>query len=755
MNTLKRLGPLALLTALAVVVYHALLFRPGEISHGASSDLAQFFLPRFLWAVDFVKTTGRLPLWDSYTFSGMPFVGNMQSPGWYPPNWFGLVLPPWMFFNLYYVAHALGAGLACYALARRLGMSRAAAAFVAVVYQTSGFYTAHVYAGHAAHMGNYPWLPLQLLAAHEMVRSRRAVWSVALAATGAIQLISGHPQFFLYSITFVAAFAIVEWWSAGRKKFVKTAALGILAVALLFGLAAVVFLPGMEFAGLMGGARSAPLGYARSFSIAPADVARLLFGRRPGLEMAQLPIMWESCGYVGMMTLALAGAGFWLGRKKTLERFLAISAVCAVLFATGKSGYLYYFFYYVVPGYATFRAPARMLMVFTMAVSLLAGLGIDGLLALAAPRKKAGLAFAGCVAGAVVAMTLLLRFGGPFSAAWGDAAWAFRKPTVIAAFVLMLGGAAACGFRLAGAGWIATAAVAFDLAAFGMPLVQTIPFDKLLWPSEIVKRVASDKRPFRVIHYGETIMAAHLTRARIEVVQRCYDASMLGHFEALSRGRRASLEQHPDFCRLLNVRYMICPGRRKANQFSLVTEEPAPGGGVPNALMRFEDFTSRVFVVGCTRKRPPETPLVMALAKTELTREALVEQDEALVSGEPRHIEGEVTSYEPGKLAATVELDRAGYLVVSEIWHPGWRIYENGRALPVYRTDGALLGTPLGPGRHDVRIVYDPASIRIGRMASMISLLLAVVISAVSLRGKRAGTGEPSPPKGPAEDGES
>ena len=731
------LAPAGLLIGLAVVVYHALLFRPGEISYGASSDLELFFLPRMLWAADFAKTFLRVPRWDPFSYSGMPFIGNMQSPGYYPFNWLVLALPAWRFFSLYLVAHALAGGGFTYVLGRRLGFGRAAASLAAIVYQTSGFYVAHLYAGHIAHMGNTPWLPLEVLAALEIVRRRQLIWVAVLALAGALQFLSGHPQFFVYSLTFAFAFALVDWLARPDKAPKRTVPLAALALALLLGLSAVELLPGLEFAGTMEGARQAPLGYSGSFSLSGPDVARLLFGRRIGFDMASLPTYWETCGFVGMLTIALAAAGAWFGRKRHAETFLAVSAVVSVLFAMGPSGGVYYFFYYVIPGYATFRAPARMLLVFTLAAALLAAYGLEGFARLRAPRLKCAGLFVGFALAATALVVAALRTVGWVSGAWGDAAWAFRQPWTIAAAVVSVAAAGAVAARLRGAAWLAVGAVALDLAAFAWPLVQTVPQDELLWPSKIIQHVAADERPFRIIHSTDSLMVAHLTRAGIESVQCSHDASMFGHFERLMRGRKKDLDRYLDYCRLMNVRYLITRGRKDAPGFEQVMEESPPDGNMPNVLYRFKDHRGRAFVVGRTRRLPEGKPLVTAMNDLEAAREAYVEDDAAVMGGEPSDTPARVTAYTVDEMTVEVTLDRPGYLVVSQIWHPGWKILSERGALRVYRTDGALLGTPLEAGRHTLRIVYDPASIRIGRVVTLVALALTIitlVAGAVTLR---------------------
>jgi len=727
-----------------LIVFNSLIFTSGRIAaYGLANDLKLFFLPRLLWSVKFVQTYFRVPLWDPFTFSGLPFVGNMQSPVYYPPNWMSLVMAPWRFFNLYFVAHSLGAGLAAYALARRMKLSEAASAVCALAYQASGFYIAHLYAGHAGHLGNYPWLPLQLLAAWELVRTRKARWAVGLAAFGAIQFISGHPQFFMYSMTFVAAFTIVVWFAEGRRELVKMVFMLLLALALLVGFSAFWLLPGLEFRNLMPNPGRAPLEYATAYSMTVSDVARLAFGRRSAFLTTNLPTFWETCGYAGMITLVLAGAGAWLGRKKALTLFLAVAAILTVLFSMGREGGVFYFFYYVVPGYSGFRAPSRMLMVYTIAVALLAGFGLDAFLRLGASRAKSGLILVGCAVAAAVALFLAMRFLRDLDGAWADAFWAFRRPPAIIAAIATVLGLLAVAFRIPAAGWVVLVALAVDLGSFAMPLIKTVPYGDLLWSSKMVDKLAAEEKPFRITmpRPDNRLTKAQLAENWIEATQLSHDASGLAHFDQLMVGKRGSLhkKRNAHYCRLLNIKYLISRGAMDAPGFEKVMEEKPPNAGMPNVLYRFKDYHSRAFLVGQTLWLPGSQPgyegkrvtLKKSLEEIDLMESAYVEETAAIFGTGPWHKEAEIKDYKVDEFYVEVETEKSAYLVISQIWHPGWKIMNGSLECPVYRTDGALLGTPLAAGKYRLKVFYNPKSIHIGRWITAITVLLTIVVSII------------------------
>jgi hypothetical protein len=68
--------------------------------------------------------------------------------------------------------------------------------------------------------------------------------------------------------------------------------------------------------------------------------------------------------------------------------------------------------------------------------------------------------------------------------------------------------------------------------------------------------------------------------------------------------------------------------------------------------------------------------------------------------------------------AGELTLDTANaarrFLVISEIWHPGWQVRVDGRRADLFRTDIALQGLWLDAGEHHVEIFFWPSGLSWG-----------------------------------------
>ncbi|OQY80104.1 MAG: hypothetical protein B6D41_21630, partial [Chloroflexi bacterium UTCFX4] len=76
-----------LLGALTAGFFWQLLFAPNVWMPAGGGDLAGFLYPTYAFAQSWLGR-GVLPLWNPYIFGGMPFVGDIQSALFYPPNLF-------------------------------------------------------------------------------------------------------------------------------------------------------------------------------------------------------------------------------------------------------------------------------------------------------------------------------------------------------------------------------------------------------------------------------------------------------------------------------------------------------------------------------------------------------------------------------------------------------------------------------------------------------------------------------------------
>ena len=88
----------------------------------------------------------------------------------------------------------------------------------------------------------------------------------------------------------------------------------------------------------------------------------------------------------------------------------------------------------------------------------------------------------------------------------------------------------------------------------------------------------------------------------------------------------------------------------------------------------------------------------------------------------------EILKYTDGKIEISCKSDEDGFLVLNDLYYPGWRAFVDGKETPIYKTDYILRSIYLETGVHNVTFIYRPRSIIYGTLISVCSLLFYGII---------------------------
>ena len=94
--------------------------------------------------------------------------------------------------------------------------------------------------------------------------------------------------------------------------------------------------------------------------------------------------------------------------------------------------------------------------------------------------------------------------------------------------------------------------------------------------------------------------------------------------------------------------------------------------------------------------------------------------------------------YAPDSILLSAESSSPGYLFLSEIFYPGWKASIDGRPETILRGNYLFRVIPITAGRHQVRFLFDPQTIKLG---AGISVLTALAVLGILIRSflKRRG----------------
>ena len=117
-----------------------------------------------------------------------------------------------------------------------------------------------------------------------------------------------------------------------------------------------------------------------------------------------------------------------------------------------------------------------------------------------------------------------------------------------------------------------------------------------------------------------------------------------------------------------------------------------------------------------------------AVGKLNLRHEAVADSKFKDALGEPvaQQSNAVVTlkKYEPNELTYTVESQKGGIVVFSEVYYPGWTATVDGTDTPVGRVNYILRAINVKPGKHTVVLTFKPASVKNTETAAYVAYLL-------------------------------
>jgi hypothetical protein len=690
------------------------------------------FFPQ-IHAISTIVRGGELPLWNPWSDAGQPLMADPQMAIWYPPNW----VLPWLVRDIgagslvALEAHTvLQLGLLAittYLLGRAVIGSRLGALVAALVFAFSGLLTSYP-VQQVPIVRCAVWFPLLLLCLIRALDRFSLRWALAGGLALALAILAGHPQLLLFQLYGLALYSVYRLWELRRtpRAAVHAALLGAVMGALGIGLAAIQLVPSLEFLQLSDRAASSYQFTAAGFS--PFEI--VLDSLAPRIT-GGVPL------YVGVLPLLLAVVAVGFVRQRLVVYFALLGAV-GLLVSLGGNSFAHGVLYLFAPGFALFQHQERAIYLYVCAVALLAGYGAAWLerpLGPSARRQLLALGrmvLAGVAAALVVAAVLyagwLLVEGTPRAARWRVAIdwWNW--------FVLMLAAAlAVLALRLRwrhGQGLLRVAApllIVLDLFTVGWGVnLAPRPPDQVFVPSEIVRWLQREPEPYRLDDRGVLNGNSGLVYL-LPSVNGAY-----GMFVARFSMLKTVLPPH-ELWRLLNVRFVV-------------TREP-PWPGVEVGIEEpYLEHVNRVVVLHDVLPRALVVPRGRVVSDAEalgLLREGRVDlRREVLLAEEPPAIPPEgsgqahVVRYGANQLEVAVEAT-GGYLLLSEIYFPGWRAEVDGAPRPLLRANYGLRAVPLQPGDRVVRLVYAPDSLRWGAAITLVALALGAALFALAPRLER------------------
>ena len=787
-------------------------------------------------------SSGEIPGWNPYQFSGTPFAADPLS-GWsyLPAMLLFSFLPLATAAKSYLFLHLLLAGLFAYALARVLGIKILGSLLAAVSYEFNGF----LYLSNTCCFGHVPvvcWLPLVILGAELAIRSsgrlERVLWwgvsGLALSQILASWIGQGSYYALLVLGGYVAYRTLISppgkvpvglaqrlgvsherlggpFLGAPRSDFrleslrrfsrslsenLRKAAPGV-GVRLLrcvlhggailvfgFGLAAAGVIPRLEYSALSNLAG----GYPGAETGAGAEQAG-------GWSVSDWGLLLEPgyYWYAGMAVLALALLGPLLARWRFAVPYFAALSLCALVLS-GQGPTPLHSVFYLLPLFDQLHPhrPERVMLVFYLGVSLLAG-GALNVLGERAARKPLLLVLPAVAALLLASVSILIALTGvPENTAEAGAWEALFKngvPIPVGPLLgLILVAVLVAAYALIPArfaAWRGLASALLILVMFADLL--TANRDAIAEQSYVVRKInlaehysssgagrflqsRIEEEQFRYVGYdpryanGGTfqflirftdpnVRALEMNnRAMLVGLQNVqgYSAIHIARYDEYMRALNGGYEQNYHYTDviekgldsplldLLGVRYIIAPAdtppeSQPGLQRVVRVQHPTVYEDDQSKVLENREALPRAWIVHSARQvgSKEEALDLLSVGQLDPKETALLEEEPPEMSqpDDASDDRASITEYAANRIELETATGAPGLLVLSEVYYPAWKAYVDGQPAPVYLADHLLRSVPVPEGEHTVELRYESWTLRVGIAISLVTLATLIALT--------------------------
>ena len=715
-------------------------------------DFIYQFYPWKKFILDNLRSDGSLPFWNPYLFSGIPFVTNIQASMFYPLGFLYYLLSPETAYLYSTVLHIILGSVFMYVFMRTISISPEGSFFSALVFSFNGFFMGHLYAGHLSFVQNYIWIPIISLFLLRFVRKRHFRDAVIAGLLLGIQILGGFPQIAFYTIIGILSFGIYYTLQSVRSftavDRLKAWAGILLIICIGFGLAAVQVLPTLEFTQLSTRAGGIDYAFATYESLNPKELLAFILPNIFGNAVDQTYWrsqeswhFWESCGYVGILPLFLIFIRAENQSTRNLRRFFLLLIVIALFLALGKHNPLYPLIY-KLPGFNSFRIPAQIIFLYVFGIAVVSGMGMERMQDDGWRTNRGFIAFYALfgiillflligllffsyqlffslfrnLADGPVTHVDLTRLYGRMSSSVYQGALIFLSVSLI--FFVMK--------RKRVYPWVMKvvlpAILLVDLYLFGSCFIQPYQFETSTEKRRVVEELRGSPSKGRIITLGNTFSTN-------DGLQYGFP-SILG-YDPLNLKRYVHYVLSSQNQKLID--HVVNLGGINNPQEKLLQLLHLKKAVFENGIMRLENKIPHVYIVNKAVIKPFDEVLpFMKSAEFDPLEMVVFESQYKSVLFYPNgnsapEASSKILEYQNESIRISVSTKKPGYLILSEIFYPGWKATVGGKETGILPGNFLLRVIPVPAGKHEVHLFYVSWPFRIGMIISLLTLTASLL----------------------------
>ncbi|HLE49773.1 MAG TPA: YfhO family protein [Patescibacteria group bacterium] len=694
------------------------------VKNALTSDAFSTF---YVWkglVIDLLRH-GIFPLWNRYSFSGTPLLATFHTAVLFPANLL-LLLPSGFGWGIFILLATIAAAFSMFLFLGTLVKEKASRVIGSLIYALAGPMTTWSQFGTAVWAASL--LPLILYCLDGTIKGRRLIYFPLLTFLIGLLIFAGHVQL----LTYTAVIAPLYFFYRQKKTLGKInpglSLKVILAAGIGLGLGAVQLLPSLDFF-----ARSirSQENYASFFNFGLSHWTQAIrlwaadfFGNPVTINHFSSFSYHEYSSYLGVFVLPL------------IVSFLPNSFFSYLFFASLFLAFdnpISRFIFSLPLPLLTYSSASRIFFLTNLAAAVLAALSIDNLFAGKTSRRR--LLFSGLFFAAVTLVAIFFVDGEHRAISLRNSSYylsllsAFLLSSVFIKnrFILSL---------------LLVLLFSFDLGRYYAKYNPFVSRTFIFPDTPVTIFLKGQKPPFRIAREDTNLLPANSwTAYRLESVEGydpLFSSDYAHYFHRLSGNpyengvsRYALLEGiNHKFLSAANVQYILTKNTTEASAKSYLAADLIKEGYLPV----FTDKSVTVYADPVVKNRAYfVTKVRFAKDKAQMGRVLDDPQfdptAEAVIMGEPFESnfgQNEVLAinHRDNEVEISVRSQDGGFLILSDAYDPGWRVYVDGTKTTLYQVNGAHRGVIIPAKTGQVTFRYEPASFKLGLVITLASLAL-------------------------------
>ncbi|MCX6724483.1 MAG: YfhO family protein [Candidatus Shapirobacteria bacterium] len=725
----------------------------------------------FIWKSFLFENFGSLifPLWDKTILSGSPLLASYQPGFFYPLNIFYWFLSSKMAFSYLVISQSFLALIFTFLYLREIKLSKLASFFGAMVFSFSAFAAVWSQWGTVMHAGLY--LPLVLFLIEKYLSKPKPLFLGFISLALAFSVFAGHFQITLYLAFFSFVYALFRVFTMeNNKKRLRTISFLFLSFALAILIAAVQLIPTLELSLNSFRGQENYIQYDNFGLIAGRKfltfIAPDFFGNPTTLNYWGGWNYQESAFYLGILPLFFLG--FIICRKRTkLENFYLVwfLAFLLLVFDTPVGRLIYDL---KIP-FLSQSFASRGIYLLTFSAAILSALGFDYFLK--EKLKKKNLIFLTILVFLLVLAFLLLRNNPELlnkvfiNSNFQNSAVAVRNLIlpmllIFVSWLLFLVSYFLKGKLRVSLFIIMLLILFFDLFRFADKYLPFVRSEMIFPKTPVIEFLQKQEKPFRIEKESSEIFPANMWSyyglESASGYNPLYPSRYAEFISVLNTnevrfndvGRYALVRNfNSQLFDLLNEKYLLVVKRSsdgrpneqgdisylyKDSKFKLIYSDKSV------AVLENPLSFPRAFLVEdkIVEKHKEKIAKLLLSKDINLRKTVILEEEIKELIKEPKNKNTErtltdsveFTKYSKSEETLRINAGSDKILFISETFYPGWKAFLDGKEIKIYQADYAFKAFFVPKGEHQLKLIYDPWSFKLGGWLSLTGIIICAFL---------------------------